>query len=185
MPCSKKWKACGTTSSAMPGKTRNGVPHTGASRARPRRGKHPNMEHHLRDHAAAAFPLRMSGTPRTFAETRFRKNWFASAEKPSPHFGCDHHEACTSPVAGQLWTFSVLVPEQRHPGAWRLAVPSALMGDTKVVSIASWAPRHKGSPSAMISSRRPSNWSNTPRVEVAHHDVGADSGASPRGNPIG
>ena len=109
----------------------------------------------MRDHAAAAFPLRTSSTLRTFGNKTSRKLVCLSREPP-PHFGCDHHEACTSPVANQLGICA--------PSFFVLPVlPSALKGDTKVVSIANWAPRHRGSSSAMISNRRPSKWLNAPR----------------------
>ena len=92
---------------------------------------HPNMERHLRDHAAAAFPLSMSGTSRTFAETRPRKNWFASKKPPLPlrlRRPRGVHVPRFQPTLGICAPSFLVLPQEQHHhrvlhGAWRSHPP--------------------------------------------------------------
>ena len=85
---------------------------------------HPNIEGHLRDQVAAAFPL--SQARRGLSRKQDRAKMFAGLpqQRTAPPFRRDHHEACTSnrcrPTLGTCApSFFVLPPMQRHPGPIR------------------------------------------------------------------
>ena len=141
---------------------------------------HPNMERHLRDHAAAAFPLRMSG----FRGNKTSQKLVCLSREPPPHFGCDHHEACTSPVTSQLWVLALL--------------RSSCFVQSNTITVCCMAPGgpirpdggHQGGVDCQLgaSPQRESvsddfqsptiQMVERTKVEVAHHDVGTDPGAS-------
>jgi hypothetical protein len=116
---------------------------------------------HLCSHARRSKERICSGELRTLAEASNRRKRHASLPQRPPISNAmttkRHRRDCKSSwyVLSFLWrAISRATPSSRC--ARDLTVPSRATGETKVVSIASCAPRKRGSPLAITSNLRPS-----------------------------
>ena len=140
----------------------------------PRRDNVERVRNHTPQHGAPSARPRRNNLP--LAETRPRKNWVASAENRLPSSAPRKRARPSLPVS------SVHLHSLRS-SCFLQAVPSTLMGGHQggVNSQLGASPQRESvsddfqSPTIQVVERA--------KVEVAHHDVGADPGANLAANP--
>ena len=147
-------------------------PHLRSSRGREGRVQRHELQHTPTWNSSDATTLRghvNSGTSRTFAVAKPRRNRAVSSEKlpPTSPASTTRRALPRSPTnSGKRVSFRRLATWRHTPltAAVRcFATPSLVKGQTKVVSTASCAPWKRSSPSTTTSSLLVSNWSTAPR----------------------